>query len=114
MKLYLSYKVIPEFENLPNTLASSRYRVCFRKSFFHWKQWFGISLIILSIVLWDFFVRKFLPLFGFAISNLLEDILLIVFSFVGAVGYIFMHNQVIRGIYQSEYPADGQVSIGSS
>lgn len=101
---------MPEFANLPHDEAIKRYRVCYLKSFLHWGQWVGIGFIALFIFAWNEVINTILLLHLSGIStiniNTIEDLLLILFSAIGALFYLLIVNQVIRSIYIKNYKCE--------
>jgi hypothetical protein len=105
MNFFLSYRQMPEFANLLHDEAIKRYRICYLKSFLHWGQWVGIGFIVLFIFAWNEVINKILLLHFLDTStmNTIEDLLLILFSAIGALFYLLIVNQVIRSIYTKYY-----------
>lgn len=101
MRLYLSYKQMPEFKALSKDIAVKRYRTCYLISFLHWEQWVGLALIALSVIGWSWITKNGFPLL--TMNKILEDFILVLCVFWGTLAYLLLINYSISKIYRSKY-----------
>jgi hypothetical protein len=103
MNIFLSYRQIPEFRDLPRHDALRRYRICYLRSFLYWENWLGLLFLFLCIVGHDWLVRAILPPNSNFVTVVIEYSVLIVLGFISALVYIILVNHRIRLIYQNDH-----------
>lgn len=87
MKLYLSLKSIPEFQDLSTAESLKKYQRYYIKSFFHWGQWLGLGLAVLLISTGYWIAKVLLPTYGIQFSGFVNFSFNVLFIILSALLY---------------------------